>query len=486
MTDAVLVSRRPWDEVVHRHWQHLPQHLLIGASVLSVLLASALGDPLLLAPLAAVAGVIVLFRWPVAVVMVWIYLAAMGTGPNRQHALHIAFAQLTPQEIAGYSLLAFGLVRWMVVRSGKRHALNALLGAFALSVVLGTVQGLAHGAALSDVLAEVKEVLLYLLPLPLALEFSSRNRLRWLEIGVVGASAVLTADTLARVATGTYDAATTQVTTLGETVDVNRIRPELINLVVLAIFLVLARVREPGGRWWRIPVLGLFVTLILLSYTRSTWVAIVAGLVVSAVVVSRRGAIIKVAAGALALGALAVPLQSAALAGHLGAQPQAIALRVSSIGSSDIEEELSYLDRVDENEHARAAIRSSPFVGLGIDVSYGATFRAHDPLTGKTGYTDKQFIHNQFYRVWLWFGLPGVLAVVGICAWVALSVLRLRTSPDEEARVMGIAAAGGLLALGLQAFYQTSLPKPAVIAATVAALLLIRGWTELAEGSRDS
>ena len=174
------------------------------------------------------------------------------------------------------------------------------------------------------------------------------------------------------------------------------------------------------------------------------------------------------------------PLQLLASSGSLGSEAQAIAFRVSSLGTSESLQESSYQTRVGEDDAATASLAHDPLFGTGVGQPYGAQLAVHDPLTNRTQYVDKLFIHNQFLRVWLWFGLPGIAGLVALGVWMTVAQSIARRLPDSEAGGVAFAAASAILALGVQAMYQTSLLKPAVIAAFGAPLCSYKAgpiWT---------
>ena len=85
----------------------------------------------------------------------------------------------------------------------------------------------------------------------------------------------------------------------------------------------------------------------------------------------------------------------------------------------------------------------------------------------------RRFIHNSYYGIWLWGGLFGVLAF----AWLGFRTVKaiaaaLSQLPAEEAG-RSLAAGLAVLALGMQATFQTSLTSRPVIATLACALTLL-------------
>ena len=182
-------------------------------------------------------------------------------------------------------------MRWLLTDgTEQRKGLAPIFAWLILSVGLGCLVGLSRGSFRGDVLLVAKEMLLYLVPIAMAAHFVARRELRVLENAIVIAAAGWTFQTLVEVTLGIYNQAATEATTLGETVDASRIRPEVLNLVVVAFLLVVHRINTRQGLKWRLPALALFTWLLLVSFTRTTWLAMLVGLLVWAIFRSSRGA----------------------------------------------------------------------------------------------------------------------------------------------------------------------------------------------------
>ena len=85
----------------------------------------------------------------------------------------------------------------------------------------------------------------------------------------------------------------------------------------------------------------------------------------------------------------------------------------------------------------------------------------------------RRFIHNSFLGIWLWTGIAGVLAMLWLAASITAAAARAARHHDVRAGARGVAAALALLALGLQATFQTSLTSRSVLATVACALLLL-------------
>lgn len=394
-------------------------------------------------------------------------------------------SRIMPLSIAGVrtdvpELLGLALVGAVVARAAMRERFRPLrftgpLVAIVAAATFGAVIAVLNGAPRTEWLGLLKNFMLFLVPLVFSWMFvtsEQRDRLeRWIHhICTIGGSMVLVA-----AATGLSVPAgeTPEVVTLGVTSDALRLRPALLTLTILATLLLAARTANVGAR--RIDVFRFLVYAMVLavSFTRSTWVPLLLTLVLLALLRPGRRVPLRGLKVTLVLAVVGFCTFTVASSGALGTTPKAITARIASIGSSQVFEENSYLDRKTEKTLARQAIAKHPIAGIGLGQPYGAVRRVYDPVLKVRTVSPRRFIHNSYYGIWLWGGVFGVLAMV----WLGLRTVRAiaaalrQLPPDEGGR--SLAAGLAVLALGLQATFQTSLTSRPVIATLACAIALL-------------
>jgi membrane protein DedA with SNARE-associated domain len=122
---------------------------------------------------------------------------------------------------------------------------------------------------------------------------------------------------------------------------------------------------------------------------------------------------------------------------------------------------------------ATATLKQDPVFGVGMGRPYGALRRVYDPVSGARSYQPRRFIHNSYLGYWLWAGVAGVVSLVWLGVRTAsMSVAAAKQLPPDEG---GRAVAAGLaiLALGVQATFQTSLTSRPVIATLACAIAFL-------------
>jgi len=148
------------------------------------------------------------------------------------------------------------------------------------------------------------------------------------------------------------------------------------------------------------------------SLTRTTWTPMLAAWLILPVLTwgwagvssaVRRGAVMAVAL---------VALLGIASAGTFGPTAQAMAVRAMSVTDSGLTKDPSLQDRLLENEAAWAQIKEHPIAGIGFPRAYGAFQYTYDAETDFTENLPKHFIHQTYLGIWLWFGVPGIVALL--------------------------------------------------------------------------
>jgi hypothetical protein len=394
-------------------------------------------------------------------------------------------SRILPLSLAGVrtdgpELLGLALIGAVVARAAMRERFRPLrfagpLVAIVAAAMFGAVIAVLNGVDHSEWLGLLKNFFLFLVPLVFSWMFvtpEQRNQLeRWIHhICTIGGSMVLIA-----AATGLSVPAgeTPEVVTLGVTSDALRLRPALLTLTILATLLLAARTANAGARKidvFRFLVYGMVVAV---SFTRSTWVPLTLALVALALLRPGRRVPLRGLKVTIVLLVVGFCTFTAAGSGALGSTPKAITARIASIGSSHVFEENSYLDRKTEKTLARQAIANHPITGIGLGQPYGAIRSVYDPVLKIRTVSPRRFIHNSYYGIWLWGGIFGVLAFLwlGFRTVKAIGAALSQLPPDEGGR--SLAAGLAVLALGMQATFQTSLTSRPVIATLACALTLL-------------
>lgn len=432
------------------------------------------GDRLL--PTLVVAGPagLLLLRYTREAALLFVLLTATLL-PSRILPLSAGAVRTDAAELLGFALLGAVAFRACLGEGFRRSAFLGPLAAIAGAATFGVLVAVGAGAGRESWLAPYKTYLLYLLPLAFCWLFAdpdARDRLeQWIQrIATWGCVLVLTA---AAVGLGVPEGEVREVVTLGAASEALRLRPALLNLVVLATLLLAARTAVLGLR--RVDVLrfSLYAALVAASFTRSTWVPLVLCLALLTLLRPGPRVPLRGVRTGLVLTAVSAGLFIAASAGALGATAEAITVRISSIGSDQVLTENSYRDREVESELAWQAISREPVTGVGLGQPYGAVRVTFDEFRNTRVASERRFIHNSYLGVWLGLGAVGVAAF----AWLGVSVARaaVRAAREQTSRVGARCVAAGLamLALGLQASFQTSLGSRSVLATVCCALALL-------------
>jgi O-antigen ligase len=224
---------------------------------------------------------------------------------------------------------------------------------------------------------------------------------------------------------------------------------------------------------WRLALLALpGVIHEALSFNRSTWAPLLACAVLVAIARFGTRGVVKRLIVAGTLGALALGLASGGVFGSTG---EALAGRVTSLFSGSALAEDSLADRERENTAALETLRQHPLMGTGVGVPYGGEIVSYDNLHDRTVVEARPWIHNQYLRMWLWFGAFGLLMIGLLMVRVGAVVVHSwrRRVPGT---VMVVALGLGLACLAFQSVLQTTLiDRPTLL--SVALLLAMMAQT---------
>jgi len=424
----------------------------------------------------AVAGLALVFRWPRYVFYAWVATAATIL-PSRVVPLSLGGIRSDLPEAVSFAILAMVVVRWaMGDRQLRRPEMAAPFLVLFAAACVGVVVSSSYGAGRSVWLASWKSLAMFLLPLAVTALHRTGAELEALERWVIRIAVVGTALAFLTFFTGfnPLTKTTTQVVTLGVTSDANRLRPAVLNLLMLAVLLLLAQCVREGVNGRRLITLLLFSSLIAMSFTRSTWVPLAIATVLF--IVGRPGTRVPLRGlrTAVTLLVVAVVAFGAAASGALGPSMKAVTARVESVGNPQVFQENSYQDRANEDTIAWATLQGHLLQGNGLGRPYGDIVIEHDPITGQTVREPRQFIHNSYLGTWLGLGVLGLAA----WAWLSVAVTRRAFRARKDPSVHGtrsFAAACALFGLGLQAIFQTSLYNRSVLATVACAVAFLVG-----------
>ncbi|HET6908584.1 MAG TPA: O-antigen ligase family protein [Mycobacteriales bacterium] len=424
----------------------------------------------------AIAGVALVFRWPRQLFYVWVAVTATIL-PSRVVPFSVGGIRSDLPEAVSLAILALVVVRWAMGDAELRRPEMAapFLVLFAGACV-GVVVSSSYGDGRSVWLASWKALAMFLLPLAVTALHRTGAQVEALERWVVRIAVVGSVLAFATFFTGfnPLTKSTTQVVTLGVTSDANRLRPAVLNLLMLATLLVIAKCAREGVNWKRLAALLLFASLIAMSFTRSTWVPLIVAIALFVIGRPGRRVPLRALRAAVLIFAIAALAFGAAASGALGPSMKAVTARVESVGNPQVFQENSYQDRANEDTIAWATLQGHLLQGNGLGRPYGDVVIEHDPITGQTVREPRQFIQNSYLGTWLGLGVIGLLAWAWLSVAITRRALRARRDPTANG-IRSFAAACALLGLGLQAIFQTSLYNRSVLATVTCAVALLVG-----------
>lgn len=440
----------------------LAQQAAAGRSYLAVLVVAGLGGVALLkAPRTAVTGLLVLSctlwlspRWP------------LGLGGVRTDVV----------EILAVGLMGAWLL-WRVAQSPSvQTPYRAGLLLLAIAVPAEAAFALAHTGVRPQVIANVKTFGLYFLVLPFCAFFRTEEQKRLLGRIVVRVATVTSVAVLLAVAFGVQlegrPGTAVDVTDLAQT---TRIRPAVLPLLFLATMIVLARSSVHGATPARVLQLAIFASVWAVSYNRSSWVSLLLAGVLLLVIRPGARRTTRTLATGLAMVA-AVPLVAAlAYAGAIGAVPQTVATRASTLFNDEAVSSNSLTDRSREYDDAFRAISRQPVFGVGVGGLYGARRPYYDEGLGVIRYQDRLFSHNSWVYLYLQLGLLGLAAFAGLSIAVIRNATAALRRPDNDAALTAVAAACALVGAGIEAAFNPNLLlRPSIVAFALCLALVVQ------------
>jgi O-antigen ligase len=400
----------------------------------------------------------------------WIAVALLGLGitvlPAKLELVKLGPVTPTVIEIA----VLIGLA--VVWRKGGRSGFTGPLVLVTAAVALGCVFGLSRGGEFSQIADTARALLL--VPLVFCIVYRAfAGRLPQLVAVVAVGAAVASVVELAASVAGWHLLLVDErssVITGADTTKVSRLAAPVLPLWGPLLILLVSGAFPTRPRWRFLLLVVPGLVHEALSFNRSTWMPLLAG--VALVAIARFGLrgvvrrlIVAAAVGTLALGA--------ASAGVFGATGEALAERVTSVVTGEALAEDSLADRTRENTAALDTLRENPVLGTGVGVSYGGEIVSYDAVHDRTVVDVRPWIHNQYLRMWLWFGAFGLLAVGLLMVRVAAVVVhswRRRAPATAPIVALGL----GLACMALQSIFQTTLiDRPCLL--TVALLLAMLG-----------
>jgi O-antigen ligase len=330
------------------------------------------------------------------------------------------------------------------------------------------VVGLRNGSDFNAVRQPFAVMLCYLFPLALAVVLGTKDgqdRLeRWLLRLTTAASIYVIAATFTGLPLPHGDTAG-RVITLTETVDVDRIRLDILAPLFICTLLVIAKLTIEGSTLRRWSQLALFAIVFLLSFNRSTWTPLLVSCLLF--VLFRPGAreplrlLRTIVPTALVAGAVFV----LASTGAMGSRPQAIAARIGSIGNPQVLTEKSYKERQEENRAARATLHRDPVFGVGFGRPYGLRRPVVVQNPPRIEFRDWLYIHNSFLRAWLNLGILGIVAFVFLGWRVIKEGFRARRELPPAEATRHVAAACAYIGFALQSIFTGSVfVRPTILA----------------------
>lgn len=328
-------------------------------------------------------------------------------------------------------VLVFGLVRGLMMGNARGTAMDALLSASALSAYL--VFRIAYDGRLRTFASDVVGVAVAgstLLVVAAAAGFAP-------QLGVV---------------VDNYFTRGVQDGSLRVDAPVQRI-------AILALLLVAvgaAPYKNPGVLRRLILALPL-VAALAVSQTRSTWLPVIVAVVVIPAL-ALRGRHIPMSLlrrGVVTLFALVIALGLGS-SGVMGSYVEGISTRFLSAADSEVLQDDSYQQRLVENEKALLRISEEPVWGIGFPRPYGAFIRYWPEHLDIQVHVARDFIHNSYLGMAMFFGIPGVLALAVLVAGVLVLVRRTAMAAPRW-RPVPLACLGALGVLALTSTFQTQL-----------------------------
>jgi O-antigen ligase len=404
--------------------------LSIAVGVLAALLAGLAasgGHKLFAAPFLAAAVVVIFVRSPqVPFAAILLFASTFAVAYTLPKA-----GPLYPAEVALFlGLAALPLLRTAAFGGAVGTFLVIFLGAIAVGIVVAK----GHGVTFHDTLLSARIPVLYA-SFWIALAAIRTNRRRFLLVIGVTAVAISLLSLAQFLLPGhmLFRSGGSLVVTSDN--GFLRVRPPGLLLVYFGSIFALAYLfwGPKRGRLRVLVLAGLFAAAILISLNRNMLVGLAAGLVIALVVLPRRtGAATRLVAVALA--AVSIALLSGG---------GTVIQRIVSLGNVSYLQRTTLSDRQYEDGFARATIARHPISGVGWGVPYGANVRTTSGVI-----QPRDFVHNQYYELWLRMGILGPLSYLMLLGAAALAGVRIARGSGGEDVWIGAGIVASIVALG--------------------------------------
>jgi O-antigen ligase len=402
----------------------------IAVGVLAALLAgwaASGGHTLFAGPFLAAAVVVIFVRSPqvpFAAILLFASTFAVAYTLPKAGPLYPAEAALL------LGLAALPLLRTAAFGGAVGTFLVIFLGAIAVGIVVAN----GHGVTFHDTLLSARTPVLYA-SFWIALAAIRTNRRRFLLVVGVTAVAISLLSLAQFLLPGhmLFRSGGSLVVTSDN--GFLRVRPPGLLLVYFGSIFALAYLfwGPKRGRLRVLVLAGLFAAAILISLNRNMLVGLAAGLVIALVVLPRRtGAATRLVAVALA--AVSVALLSGG---------GTVIQRIVSLGNVSYLQRTTLQDRQYEDGFARATIARHPLSGVGWGVPYGANVRTTSGVI-----QSRDFVHNQYYELWLRTGILGPLSYLLLLGAAALAGVRIARGSGGEDVWIGAGIVASIVALG--------------------------------------
>jgi O-antigen ligase len=410
----------------------------------------------------------------------WIAVALLGLGitvfPPKLELIKLGPVTPTVLEV---SLLIGLVVLWK--RPG-RSVFTWPLVLVTAAVVVGCVLGFLGGGEFSEVADALRALLLVPLGFLIVYRAFAGKLAQLVAVVAFGAAVASTIELIAAVMDWQrllVDERTSVITGT-DTSEVSRLAAPILPMWGPLLILLVSGAFPVRPRW-RLVLLALpGLAHEALSFNRSTWAPLLGCVILVAIARFGSRGLVKRLIAATLLGLLAFGL---ATGGAFGKTGEALAERVTSVLTGEALAEDSLADRGRENIAAVNTLLDHPLLGTGVAVHYGGEMITYDELHDRTVVEPRPWIHNQYLRMWLWFGAFGLLVIGLLMVRVAAVVVHCwrRRAP---ATVLVVGLGLGLACMAFQSVLQTTLidrPSLLAVALTLAMLGLAVSWRPQAE-----
>ena len=428
----------------------------VGGALVMLLAHAVTGSaiPLILLGLVLSFGAVRDLRWPA----VGTLIIGLGAPSPRITLLPLGVVTVSIQDFLILTGIAGVAWRWWYRRQRSEGArvFGPPLLAFIVAIVCGGIVGLVRGADHTNLAEPVRVMLLmpaaYLLFLRAFAGRAAQMLLVLLSCAFVSSSLALLAVPLGW--TALQSNVRDYVVTGSTEASVSRLSdPVLASWSVLLVVLAAGIAWGTKRSFWLLVALP-GVALVALSFNRSTWAPI---LVIVILAAGLRGGMRGIVQRAVLVAVVGSIGMSIALSGTLGPSAQQLGTRAVSAVTGEATKESSLTDRLVEDKAAVATLENDPYLGTGVGMEYGRYDVVYDPSHDVAVAVARPFIHNQYFRLWLLLGIPGLTAMMWLLVRLGSAVVQLTRTVGTGRAAVPIAAALGLLCIGLQGIFQTNL-----------------------------